>query len=381
MNPTVLRSYTLPSTVLLLLLSLIFAAAPSMAISHAIQNRFVVQLLLQNVPGMVELLHEDPSQLIDPSVRDNKALRMALTGNHIELVRQLLRYDTVQPNWAGGSLLVEPVEEGSTEVVRLLLDDGRVDPTAFEYRCVTLAVENNRVEILRMLLDDPRVHVPATDVGYWINVSASLGHLEILKALVGLPNVRLDDHVETICVQASHSDHWAILRWILADSRVDKNQLVYALGRAVEHGVQDIVRIYLSDPHFQLTALMYNDIQFALQPWLVEQLVDYFTADYRKRDPCIGERFTEFARKDGALKALLSERAIQADDQNFDEWNVKYRGPIDHRIQRLWLKFEEKAVLIQRACRHWAARFGGPLYRRLADKYRNIMLSQSHSLI
>ena len=413
------RYISLPSAILLLLISLLLLSSLPVvtAISSAIHRRFVARLLHQDIAGMLAVLHEDPSHLlIDPGILDNKALRLALTGNHIELAHQLLLYATVDPNWAGGALLLEPVESGSTELVGLLLHDGRIDPTAYDCRCLSLAVENNRVEITRMLLEDPRMHrLPESDLGYLINVAASGGFLDIVKLLLlDQPNVHFENHVETICIQASHDGHWNVIRWILRDPRLDKNQHVYALDRALEYGVADVVQTYLSDPHFRLTTSIFNDCQRSQHPWLVDQLIDYFTRDYRARDPCIGERFTEFARRDTQLKWLLQDskrrltikdtelklllsqddlklKSPHSDDDDDERQlipgvsaesdNVRSTAtqPIEARIQELWRLFEAKAVLIQRACRHFVTRPGGLLYLELLDKYKDIMLLSSNN--
>jgi hypothetical protein len=60
--------------------------------------------------------------------------------------------------------IAQASENGHTEIVRLLLADARgFDPSVFNNRAVKLSILNNHHDTTKLLLSDPRVSIPDQD--------------------------------------------------------------------------------------------------------------------------------------------------------------------------------------------------------------------------
>ena len=67
-------------------------------------------------------------------------------------------------------------------VVKLLLADKRVDPSARDNYAIRYAASNGHITVVRLLLGDDRIDPSAKD-NWAINLAAKYGHLEVVKLL------------------------------------------------------------------------------------------------------------------------------------------------------------------------------------------------------
>jgi len=106
---------------------------------------------------------------VDPTVNNNKAVRLAAENGHVDVVRVLLAWEgqgtlegkRVKPTACNNCAVRWAAENGHVEVVRELLDwvgqgelEGkRVKPTAKDNQAVQGAVKKGHVDVVRELLD------------------------------------------------------------------------------------------------------------------------------------------------------------------------------------------------------------------------------------
>ena len=137
---------------------------------------------------------------VDPSSRNNDALRFASLRGRTEVVRMLLaqRGRGVEPSDDNNYALRVASREGHIEVVRLLLDEpagpgGRgVEPSADNNGALRWASAYGHAEVVRMLLDEPtgpggRGVDPSADDNYALRWASSFGHTEVVRMLLALP--------------------------------------------------------------------------------------------------------------------------------------------------------------------------------------------------
>lgn len=95
---------------------------------------------------------------IDPSAKDNSAIRSAARMGDPEIVRALLSCPTVDCTANNNHALRNALAEGHAEVLQLLLSDPRFLEEYVTYLDdeFVQAVESNRAEVVRVLLEDGR---------------------------------------------------------------------------------------------------------------------------------------------------------------------------------------------------------------------------------
>ncbi len=166
----------------------------------------------------VKLLLTNPK--VNPTVKDNQAIRLASLNGHLEVVRLLLNDPRVDPA-AGNSYAIRRASaNGYTEVVRLLLNDPRVDPAAENNEAIQLASLNGYLEVVRLLLNDPRVD-PAAINNYVIRVASRDGYLEVVRLLLNDPRVDPAAENNLAIRWASRNGRTEVVRLLLTDPRVD----------------------------------------------------------------------------------------------------------------------------------------------------------------
>ena len=102
---------------------------------------------------MVKLFFADPR--VDPSSRDNEAIRESSSNGHFT-------------------------------VVKLLLADPRVDPTAKYNEAISSACTNGKFDVVNLLLADPRVY-PSTDyndVIRWLSYDKEVKSHKVNRSLL-----------------------------------------------------------------------------------------------------------------------------------------------------------------------------------------------------
>lgn len=109
--------------------------------------------LVGSLPVVVRLL-ADP--MVDPSTREDRALRHAAENGHLATVQALLADPRVDPG--SGDALWAACAYEHIEVVRVLLADDRVDVAAVSNHCVRTCCDSTaNADILELLLRDRRI--------------------------------------------------------------------------------------------------------------------------------------------------------------------------------------------------------------------------------
>ncbi len=167
---------------------------------------------------------------------------------HVEIVKLLLKCESLDSEADGSEALSYAAGMGSTELMKLLLEDGRADPTQF-----TGVWMNWVPEIVSLLLVDGRID-PSENESQAFRFSITLAKAELVKLL--LLDGRSDPcvHDNAALRSASYDGHVDIVRLILEDGRVDGPALNNALIIASEMGHTDIVLLLLGDAKVDSTA-------------------------------------------------------------------------------------------------------------------------------
>ncbi len=121
---------------------------------------------------------------VDPSARNNEAIRVAARYGHLAVVNRLLAHDRVDPTADDNVAIRLAARYGHLAVVdRLLAHDG-VDPTAVDNAAIRSAALNGHLAVVNRLLEDPRVDPSARD-NFAIIWAARMRHLDVVSSLIG----------------------------------------------------------------------------------------------------------------------------------------------------------------------------------------------------
>ncbi|KAJ2990943.1 hypothetical protein HDV02_004067, partial [Globomyces sp. JEL0801] len=163
--------------------------------------------LKNNKPDIGKVLLKDCRS--DPSAVDYKAIGIAISNGHTEIIKIFLQDERVIRSGSEAILLSSSV--GHTEVVKRLLQDERVDPSAHDNAAIKYACGNGQTEIVKMLLQDERVDPSASD-NYSIKISSNNGHTEIVQMLLQDERVDPSTYNNYAIRRASENGHTEIVR-------------------------------------------------------------------------------------------------------------------------------------------------------------------------
>jgi hypothetical protein len=111
---------------------------------------------------------------IDPSVRNNYALRQACRNGHAKVVGMLLKDARVDP-WKKSAIF--PKEDKYVEGLRILFEIP--DDFPYEMICISNAIQNGHIEVVRILCDDPRVDQKAG-----LSLAIMYGKVDIINMIM-----------------------------------------------------------------------------------------------------------------------------------------------------------------------------------------------------
>jgi ankyrin repeat protein len=231
---------------------------------------------------LVQLLLSD--RRIDPSARQQYALRLASQNGHVEVVKLLLADSRVDPSVDDQYPIRVACQGGHADVVAVLLTDKRVTPSVQSLDLLATACENGHVEVVKLLLADKRAN-PAEKDQAAIRAAAHLGHTEIVKLLLADERVDPSSEDQYSIRWACENGHSAVVQLLLADRRVDpsaKDQIEYAIRWACENNHLEVVKLLLADPRvdpsakdqFSLHIARYSGYTEVVKVLLSDQRVD-----------------------------------------------------------------------------------------------------------
>ncbi|PRP85253.1 putative ankyrin repeat protein [Planoprotostelium fungivorum] len=135
----------------------------------------------------VELLLRD--HRVDPSVKDNHAIRWASSGGYTQLVRLLLSHHQVDPAAGCNEAIRGASIRGHTDIVKLLLSSPRTDPSDANNLAIIRASTEGHIDIVGLLLKDDRVN-PSAENNEAIRRASCRGHAEVVELLLKDSRVR-----------------------------------------------------------------------------------------------------------------------------------------------------------------------------------------------
>ena len=132
---------------------------------------------------------------MDPSARNNWAIRWASTNGHLSVVDQLMRDPRVDPSDHYNLAIREASMNGHLAVVDRLLQDPRVNPRVYDNEPIRYASEYGHLSVVERLLEDPLVDPNDRD-NYAIRYASENGHHEVVKRL--LQDSRINPEFQTV---------------------------------------------------------------------------------------------------------------------------------------------------------------------------------------
>ena len=161
---------------------------------------------------------------VDPTMKDNIAIRLASDYGYLEMVKLLLADPKVDPGANNNEAIRYASIGGHTDVVKLLLADSRVDPTVYgnTVSAIGLASDNGQIDVVKLLLADPRID-PAADDNWAIRYASRNGHADIVKLLLADDRVDPAANDNWALQKAMWKDHTDVIKLLLADPRVKED--------------------------------------------------------------------------------------------------------------------------------------------------------------
>lgn len=199
-------------------------------------------LAAANCDGAVmEALLANPR--IDPSVKDNAALRKACRAGNAAAVERLVADPRVDAAAGHGAAIVVAAEGGSLASVKRLLAHPGINPAMRDNAAIIGAAGNGHADVVARLMRDSRVN-PAAQYGEAIRAAAAGGHLAAVNVLLAYPRINPED---TLALSdAARLGHAAVVDRLLADPRVKPGDM--HLADAIQEGHAAVVERLWADP-------------------------------------------------------------------------------------------------------------------------------------
>lgn len=141
----------------------------------------IVDSVRYNKLEIVKILLDD--KRIDPSIKNNKAILVAVENDNFPMIMLLLTDTRVDPSDQNDKSLVLACTNGNYDIVKILLEDTRVNPANCNNYAIKIASENGNIDIVKLLLLDKRVDVSNNNY-YAVLIAYSNNYIEIVKLLL-----------------------------------------------------------------------------------------------------------------------------------------------------------------------------------------------------
>ena len=132
---------------------------------------------------------------VDPSIKNNCAIRWAAKKGHKEIVEFLLKDPRVDPSAEDNYAIRLAASAGHKEIVEMLLKDPRVDPSDNE--ALIIAASNGCKDIIEMLVKDPRVN-PSAGNNFILGMAVASGNRRLVELIFNHPNARIPKEVRDL---------------------------------------------------------------------------------------------------------------------------------------------------------------------------------------
>jgi ankyrin repeat protein len=205
---------------------------------HKFHTGFLLAVKLGNIAVVEYLLRRNI--YINPSVRNNYAIRHASHDGHTEIVKLLLAAGA-DPTAVDNLAIQMASQKGHTEIVKLLLAAG-ADPTGNDNYAIQYASRNGHTEIVKLLLK-ARAD-PTADNNSAIRYASENGHIEVVKLLLkaGADPTLIDNYAIRLASQKGHTEVVKLLLKAGADPTANNNR---AIQMTSENGHTEMVKLLL----------------------------------------------------------------------------------------------------------------------------------------
>ncbi|KAI2503197.1 serine/threonine kinase [Fragilaria crotonensis] len=204
-----------------------------------------------------ELLRNNTVDVNLRTVGGSAAIHMASEDGHVEVVRELLRNSTVNVNLrsvSGSTALIYASQNGHVEVVRELLRNNTVNANLQRNdggTALYMASQNGHLEVVRVLLQSNKVDVnhQPPDGSSALLIASQNGHEEVVREL--LQNDAVEVNLQsttgaTALYMASQLGRWEVVGLLLQNDKVEVNHQLTdgstALMIASQNGYESVVR-------------------------------------------------------------------------------------------------------------------------------------------
>ncbi|KAJ3050748.1 hypothetical protein HDU99_008584, partial [Rhizoclosmatium hyalinum] len=136
--------------------------------------------------GIVNALLED--NRVDPSLYENRAVRLACSYGNTAIVKRLLEDPRVDATAKNCSALLIPTRNQYWSVIDLLLKVPGMDPTVENNLLLCVACAEGKLDIVEQLLKNSNVN-PASENNQALIVACNQGHTQIVKKLLAVEGV------------------------------------------------------------------------------------------------------------------------------------------------------------------------------------------------
>ena len=177
---------------------------------------------------------------------------------HAKLVKILLDLPNVDPSERDNLAIRVACTHGYTKVAEILLQDPRVDPSAQNNKALFKACVGGYVKIIKMLLADPRVD-PSKQNNIVIKTACLYGHIEIVRLLLQYPSTRISSLITSACLE----NKTKIVKLLLEFIELDYDACVSLIDTCKNTNFrlkQKIIYILSNIKIFRVIALQNNNI-------------------------------------------------------------------------------------------------------------------------
>lgn len=293
---------------------------------------------------------------VDPTARNNYAIRMASSNGHATVVHVLLAdRRVVDPAASDNYAIRHAAQKGHTKIVQRLLNSGRVDPSAVDNYALKAASAFGYAEIVQMLLEDPRVR-PAASTALW--KAYQNGHVAVARVL--LAHVTSDDleHLLQSATSRGDAKFIALLRDTSSYDQYGSLKQVprdvkKAISYLLTHSVADMhalsqtdraFRNILIDPAFWEKALEARQFPYVdiLQAQGMTYLKWVFIAGEVLEKLNNDRRIMFFARHKGSLLLALSDVEYHNGAWRPSAYFIEPTAPANQELDAMWTFLEHQ---------------------------------------
>lgn len=185
-------------------------------------------------------------------VGSQRALRAAVAAGHVDVVRELLADERVDPTAFDNFALKVAASCGLAEIVALLLTDEQLKSSFDPVAAISSACAGGHLRVVESLLS---FFPEDTDLLFEALVAAAAaGHVSIIDSLLthrfgdSLPASAVGEAIEEALIDAVVAGHELVVKRLLAEPRLPARACQSALFPAIGCGRVDLLQLLLARP-------------------------------------------------------------------------------------------------------------------------------------